>query len=99
MKQVFHIVGWQGTGKSKLAALMIEALADRGGKCAAVDSETMARTYKGDAVRATADHVAVGVDYLFLEYYPDHFQRALPGDRIIRIEDVPAVAETAQGGV
>lgn len=92
MKMVTHIVGWQGTGKSALAALMVEALQARGATCATVDSDTMLCEYKGNAERAVAAHGHV--DYLFLEYCPATFNRALPGDRVINIGYWPDLAQS-----
>lgn len=97
--QVTHIVGWQGTGKSTLAALMVAPLEARGAVCAVVDGEAMALEYKGDPAAAMAAHAHV--DHLFLEYLPQTFRRATPGDKVIHVAWWPerAAAEPVAQGV
>lgn len=90
--KVTHIIGLQGCGKSTLAALMVNPLAERGAVCAVVDSDSMASTYKGDPGKAVAAHAHV--DYLFLEYLPQTFRRAKPGDKVIHVTIWPELAQS-----
>lgn len=84
----------QGTGKSTLAAMMVNALESRGGSCAVVDSDTMATTYRHDSEQAVLAHSDVA--HLFLEHLPHKFDGGKPGDKVIRIDYVPELATQSQ---
>lgn len=81
MVKVTHIVGWQGTGKSTLANIIVADMRSRGVSCAVVDSEAMRCDYKSDAAKAAAAHA--DVQFLVLEHMPDAFTGGRAGDKVI----------------
>lgn len=95
---VTHIVGWQGTGKSTLAALMVADLEKRGARCAVVDSDEFRVDFNNQVDRVVSAHS--GVDHLFLEWMPNSFAGgadALRGARVIEITDLPKLATDVAG--
>ncbi|MFZ3141165.1 hypothetical protein [Polaromonas sp.] len=92
MKQVFHLVGVQGSRKTTVAVLMAQGFALRGSVCmlqdglggtSLFDAAQGDFTYTGDADPATAD-------VLFVEHHPDTFAGVKPGDLVMRLHVVNA---------
>jgi ABC-type nitrate/sulfonate/bicarbonate transport system ATPase subunit len=82
--KVFHVVGWQGTGKSTLVRMMADLHTSRGAVCADVVADV-----SRDAGREAIVREHAHVDYLFIEHYPDAPLELAPGDTVIWINVVP----------
>lgn len=86
MAKIIHLVGKQGSGKSTHAELIAKDYERRGLKCAGIDDPmTEFMKDRDEAVTYWPD-----ADVIFLEHMPDKPFKTAPGDKIIRLETVPA---------
>jgi molybdopterin-guanine dinucleotide biosynthesis protein len=79
---VFHVVGWQGTGKSTLISMMVDVYTSRGAVCASVMAEESRELGGRDAIVRAHPHAS----FLFIEHYPNAPLDVAPGDTVIKIE-------------
>lgn len=85
MKQIIHVVGEQGSGKTEMAWIISKDYERRGKTCSGVDSP-MSEFIK-DREQAIAQWPEA--DVIFIEHLPGETFKTAPGDRIITLERIP----------